>query len=111
MLGFLVNVAGDNLHDKHCIQLLLENISYKNTSYNVLQISWVVKGHQKKLKPRHPLSPETHKAVYEFWLNQENAIVSTDHWSSKDEVCISELEYLQDYAHCINISDTNITEK
>ena len=66
---------------------------------------------QKKWKPRHSLSLETHKAICEFWLQQENAIVSTDCRSNRDEVRISKLEYLRDYAHCTNISDTNITEK
>ena len=64
----------------------------------------------KKWKPKHSLSTETHKAVYQFWL-QENAIVSTDRRSGRDEARISKLEYLRDYAHCINICDTNITEK
>ena len=37
--------------------------------------------------------------------------MSTDRRSNRDEVRISKLEYLRDYAHCTNISDTNITEK
>ena len=37
--------------------------------------------------------------------------MSTDHRPKRDEVHISKLEYLQDYAHCTNINDTNITEK
>ena len=82
-----------------------------NTSHTILQISWVVTRHKKKWKPRHSLSLETHKAISEFWLQQENAIVSTDRRSNGDEVLISKLEYLRDYAHCTNINDTEITEK
>ena len=37
--------------------------------------------------------------------------MSTDRRSNRDEVRISKLEYPRDYAHCTNISDTNITEK
>ena len=37
--------------------------------------------------------------------------MSTDRRSNRDEVRISKLEYLGDYAHCTNINDTNITEK
>ena len=44
-------------------------------------------------------------------VKQENAIVSTDRRSGRDEVGISKLEYIQNYTHCINIKDTNITEK
>ena len=44
-------------------------------------------------------------------MHQENAIVSTDRRPNRDEVRISKLEYLRNYAHCTNIDDTNITEK
>ena len=37
--------------------------------------------------------------------------MSTDRRSNGDEVLISKLEYLRDYAHCTNINDTEITEK
>ena len=37
--------------------------------------------------------------------------MSTDRRSNRDEVRISKLEYLGNYAHCTNINDTNITEK
>ena len=37
--------------------------------------------------------------------------MSTDRRFNRDEVHISTLECLQDYAHCTNINDTNITEK
>ena len=67
-----------------------------NTSHNVLQICWVVTRHEKK-KPRHFVSPETHKVVYEFWLQQENAIMSTDRRSGRDELRICKLEYLRLY--------------
>ena len=38
-------------------------------------------------------------------------MVSTDRRPNRDEVRISKLEYLRNYAHCTNIDDTNITEK
>ena len=37
--------------------------------------------------------------------------MSTDRRPNRDEVRISKLEYLRNYAHCTNIDDTNITEK
>ena len=109
-LGFLVDVAGDKLNDKCFMQFLSENVGYKYTSQRLANI---LSGHkvQKKWKPRHSLSPETHKAICEFWLQQENATVSNDCRSNRDDVRISKLEYLQDYAHCTNINDKNITEK
>ena len=61
-----------------------------NTSCSVMQISRVVTRH-KKWRPSHPLSPETRKAMYEFWLQQGNAIMSTDRRFGGDELCISKL--------------------
>ena len=109
-LGFLVDVAGDNLNDKRFMQFLSENVGYKYKSQRLANILSSHKA-QKKWKPRHSLSPETHKAVCEFWLQKGNAVVSTDRRFNRDEVHFSTLECLQDYAHCTNINDTNITEK
>ena len=88
------------------MQFLSENVGYK---YKSQRLANILSGHkaQIKWKPRHSLSPEIHKAVCEFWLQQENAIVSNDRRFNRDELHISKLEYLRDYAHCTNISDTN----
>ena len=109
-LGLLVDVAGDYLNDKRFMQFLSENVGYKYKSQRLTNILSSHKA-QKKWKPRLSISPETHRAICEFWLQQENPIMSTDSRSNRDEVRISKLEYLRDYAHCTNINDTNITEK
>ena len=74
-----------------------------------MQISRVVTRH-KKWRPSHPLSPETRKAIYEFWLQQGNAIMSTDRRFGGDELCISKLN-IPGIMPSISISDTKFTEK
>ena len=96
--GCLVNVAGDNLNGKRFMQFSFENVGYKYKPQCLDNILSSHKTHthththtKKKWKPRHSLSPETHKAICEFCLQQENAIVITDRRSNRDEVCISKL--------------------
>ena len=84
MLEFQVSIAGDNFHDKRFFHFLLENVGSKYKSQRLANILSSLKAQKKK--PRHPVSSKTHKVVYEFWLHQENAIMSTDRRSGRDDV-------------------------
>ena len=46
-LGFLVDVAGDNLNDKRFMQLLSENVGYKYKSQRLANILSSHKAHKK----------------------------------------------------------------
>ena len=65
------------------MQFLLENVGYKYRSRRLANLLSSDKA-KKNGDPDFHFFPESHKAVYEFWLQQENAIMSTDRRSGRD---------------------------
>ena len=60
---------------------------------------------------RRQLSNETHSAIYNFWFESENSVVSNDERSERNYVRVLKLRYLTEYKHLQTLADENISEK
>ena len=59
------------------------------------------------MKPRCTLSENQHEQIYDFWLDEEVSIPTTDHRTDRNEVKIEKLRYIREYKHLENIVDEN----
>ena len=50
---------------------------------------------------------EPARTNYDFWLNEEVSIPTTDHRTGRNEVKIEKLRYIREYKHLENIVDAN----
>ena len=60
-------------------------------------------------QPRRQLPTET--SIYNFWLEDESSVVSTDCRSGRKDVRISKFRYLAEFNHLQGIIDVNIREE
>ena len=54
---------------------------------------------------------EVHKAIYNFWIDPNNSVVSTDSRSDRNNIILTKLSYLLKYKHLEGINNNNIIEK
>jgi hypothetical protein len=100
---FLFETFGESLSDYSFICWLAKKLEMKPC-----RLKEVLKNCEKEFASRTPLASATKQSVYNFWLKEENSIVSNDRRNGRDIVRISKATYLSKYG---DIEDPNIEEE
>ena len=60
---------------------------------------------------RRTLSVSQHQKIYDFWLDENVSIRTTDRRSGRHEVTIGKLRYIKELQHLEHVEDESCTEK
>ena len=95
------------LHDDNFLSWLAKRLDYK--TYRLRNI---LSSYEQQIKScRSTLSVSQHQKIYDFWLDENVSIPSTDKRSGCQEIRIGKLQYIKELKHLEHISDENCKEK
>ena len=95
------------LHDDNFLSWLAKRLDYKT-----YRLRNVLSSYEQQTKScRHTLSVSQHQKIYDFWLDENVSIPSTDKRSGCQEIRIGKLQYIKELKHLEHISDENCKEK
>ena len=100
---FLYESFGDSLTDYSFVCWLAKKLELKPC-----RLKEIVKNAHKDFAPRHSVSSTSHQTILNFWLKEENSIISNDRRNGRDVVRVPKMSYLSKYG---NLSDSNIEEE
>ena len=92
----------DSLNDYHFVCWLAKKLELKPC-----RLKEIVKNAHREFAPRHSLSSSSHQSIYNFWLKEENSIISNDRRNVRDVVRIPKASCISKYG---NLPDPNIEE-
>ena len=99
--------GAEMLHDDNFLSWLVKRLDYK--TYRLRNI---LSSYEQQIKScRSTLSVSQHQKIYDFWLDENVSIPSTDRRSGRHEVRIGKLQYIKELKHLEHISDENCKEK
>ena len=99
--------GAEMLHDDNFLSWLVKRLDYK--TYRLRNI---LSSYEQQIKScRSTLSVSQHQKIYDFWLDENVFIPSTDRRSGRHEVRIVKLQYINELKHLEHISNENSKEK
>ena len=99
--------VAEMLHDDNFLSWLAKRLDYKTYRLRNILSSY----EQQTKSCRRTLSVSQHQKIYDFWLDENVSIPSTDKRSGCQEVRIGKLQYIKELKHLEHISDENCKEK
>ena len=100
---FLYDSFGESLNDYTFIRWLAKKLKLKPC-----RLKDIVNNAHKEFAPRHSMPSTFHQGILNYWLKEENSIISNDRRNGRDVVRIPKLTYLSKYG---GLSDPNIEEE
>lgn len=105
---FLIESFGDSLNDYSFVSWLAKMLGLKPC-----RLKAIIKNAYKEFVPRNSMSSSSLQEIYNFWLKEENSIISNDRRNGRDVVKIPKATYLSKYGKLVdpNIEEEDVTLK
>ena len=103
---YLYDTFGESLEDDGFLRWLAKNLDYKT-----YRLKSLIANYKNQQKARHSRSLEKLQTIYNYWLDEEVSIPTTDDRAGRNEKRIGKLRYLTDFKHLTLLKDDEVTEK
>ena len=100
---YLILAFDDALIDYNFVRWLAKKLELKPC-----RLQEILKNCRKDFVPRHSFSSTSHQKIYDYWLKDENSIISNDRRNGRDQVRMPEAAYLSKYG---KFTDPNIEKE